>query len=146
MAASIQNHVHLDTDDPPTATYKAEHGSLDTTPAVAVVTERALTGKLHTHRLLSGAEPVQFRSDALQIRATLAQMLTLRGLAGKRVYYAPHYHDDDENGAGSLKAWSASSLYVNRVVLTYRPGSLVNRNPAADLWLVTIEMVDDNVS
>jgi len=146
MAASIQNHIHLDTDDPPTATYKAEHGTLDVTPAAAVVTERAVLGKLHVHRLLDAGEPVQFRSDQLQIRATLAEMLTLRALAGKRVYYAPHYHDDDEDGGGSLKAWAASSVYVNRIVLMYRPGSLTNRNPAADLWFVTIEMVDDNVT
>ena len=145
MAASIQDHIHLGTDNPPTTTYKAEHGTLDVTPAVAVVTERALTGKLHTHRLLDGADPVQFRSDQLQIRATLTEMLALRGLAGKTVYYAPHYHDDDEDGAGSLKAWSDSD-YVFRVVLMFRPGAITNRNPAADLWFVTIEMVSDDIT
>lgn len=146
MSVSIHDHIHLDTADPPVASYKAEHGSLDITPVVAVVSERALTGKLHVHRLLDGAEPVQFRSDTLQIRATLAEMLILRALAGKRVYYAPHYHDDNEDGAGSLKAWAASSVYVNRIVMMYRPGSFTNRNPAADLWFVNLEMISDDIT
>jgi len=145
MAVSIQDHIHLGADNPPTATFKAEHGTLDVTPSVAVVTERGLTGKLHTHRLLDGADPVQFRADRLMIRATLAEMLVLRALAGKTIYYAPHYHDDDEDGAGSLKAWPNSD-YVLRIVLMLRPGAITNRNPAADLWFVNIEMVDDNVT
>ena len=37
MAAGIQDHIHLDTDNPPTTTYKVYHGSLDWTPEVPLV-------------------------------------------------------------------------------------------------------------
>jgi len=144
MAVAMHDHIHLDTADPPVETYAVEHGSLDATPGVAVVMERAVTGKLHIHRLESGGNIVQFLADRLQLRATRAEKDTLIALAGKTVYYAPHYHDDDEDGAGSLKAWSAASVYVKRAVAMFQPGSIVNRDPLAEFWFVAIALTDDS--
>jgi len=144
MAAQMHDHIHLDTADPPVATYAAEFGSLDATPGVAMITERALTGKLHIHRLLTGGgDVVQFVADTMRLRATNAERITLQGLAGKTVYYTAHYHDDDEDGAGSLKAWAAS-VHVKRMLVVFRPGSITNRDPKADYWFITIELVDDH--
>jgi len=143
MAVAIQDHIHLGTNNPPTTTYPALHKSLDWTPQVAVAFDRALTGKLHTHRLVSGADPIQFRSDRVRTKLTLAEMLVVKALAGKTLYYVFNYHDDNEDGAGSLKTWPTSD-YVVRGVLMLRRGSVTNLYPKAAYWLMNIEIVDDD--
>lgn len=146
MAPSVMDHIHLDTDDPPTAEYPVSHGTLDLTPNVVVMTERSLTGKLHTHRLLDGADPQAFCTDRIRLKLTLAEMLVVKALAGKRVYYAANYHDDDEDGAGSLKSWAANSVYVIRAVAMLRPGAVTNIDPKGAFWYVNVEFVDDTIT
>ena len=142
MAASILDHIHLDTSDPPTTTYAAAQDTWNSAPAVAVVHERGVTGVLHTHRLLSGVNPVVFCADTMVLLLSLAQMLVVKALAGKTIYFVSNYHDDDEDGAGSLKAWSAGSVYVKRGVLALSAGSIMNLDPMGDWWSVHIEIVD----
>ena len=142
MAPSIRSHINLDTNDPPTATYAAAQDTWDSAPAVAVVSERGLTGKLHTHRLLSGVNPVVFCADKMMLTLTLAEMLVVRALGGKTVYFASNYHDDDEDGAGSLKAWSAGSVYVKQGVLMLGPGSIMNLDPMGSWWSLRLELAD----
>jgi hypothetical protein len=132
MAAAMQDHIHLDTDNPPTATYPALHETLDGTPMVAMVTERSLTGKLQVHRLLDGADPVQFVNDRMRLRLSLAEMLVVKGLAGKDVYYIPHYHDE-----------AAPAAYVVQAVLVLRPGAITNLDPSAAHWFATVEILDN---
>ena len=143
MAVGIQDHVHLGTDNPPTTTYRVVHGTLDLTPGVQVAFDRGLTGVLHTHRLVDDSgDPVQFCTDKMRLRLSLSEMLTVKGLIGKTVYYVPNYHDDDED-SGSLDVWPDSS-YVVRGVLMVQPGSLTNINAMCTDWLLAIEIVDDS--
>ena len=131
MAASIQNHCHLDTVNPPVATYSVISGSWDVTLDVPLVMERGLTGLLHYHRILDeGGDVVQFEGERFTIRrATLAQMLTLRGLAGKVVYYVSPYHDE-------------ASLTVVSAILVVPRGGIVNLDPMGTLWNVQVELTD----
>jgi len=151
MTVAVHDHIHLSTSDPPTdvgAEYPAAHGTLDWTPNVSVTTERSLTGKLHTHRLLDGADPKQFRSDRMTLTLTLAQMLVVRGLSGKRVYFAFNYHDDEEDPGPppSLKSWAAGSIYVVRCVLVLETGSISNLDPKSSYWQVNIRLTDDTIT
>lgn len=144
MAAEFHDHIHLDTSNPPAATYVVTHGTLDATPMVPVVVDRALTGKLHTHRLVDDeGDPVQFNGDRMRLKLTWAEMVTVRSLAARTAYYVPHYHDDDEDGEGSLEEWGESE-YVVRCLLVLRPGAITNLDPKAGFWLVNIELVDDS--
>ncbi len=142
MAVEMHDHIHLDTDNPPTDTYKVAHGTLDHTPNVPVAVERALNGKLHVHTLADDSgDPIPFQSDKLRMKLTYAEMVALTGMAGKTVYYAFNYHDDDEDGGGSLDIWPDSS-YVVRSILLVR--QVTNMDPRASHWLVTIELIDDD--
>ena len=141
MAAEMHDHIHLDTANPPTTTYKVTHGTLDHTPNVPVEVERALNGKLHVHRLVDGGgDPIPFQSDKLRMKLTYAEMVAVTGMAGKTVYYAFNYHDDEED-AGALDSWPDSS-YVVRSTLLVR--QVTNLDPKAAYWYVTIELVDDD--
>jgi len=141
MAAEVHDHVHLDTDNPPTAEYPSLHGTLDWTPQVAVVTEHSLTGKLHVHRLVDDeGAPVQYRSDRMRLKLSLAKMLTVKDLAGKTVYFAFNYHDDNENGAAALKAWPDSDYVVKAVLQVL---GITNLNPKADFWFINIGLEDE---
>jgi len=133
MALEIQDHIYLDTSNPPTATYPVAAEGLDWTPLVSVVTERSLTGKLHIHRLVDGSDdPVSFRSDRLRLIATLAQMLVLRGMSGKTVYYVPNYHDPDN-----------LANYTHESVLIIPEGSIANIDPMCTYWFMNVRLVDD---
>ena len=134
MTLAIQDHIYLDTTNPPTATYPVvAEGGLDWTPLVSVVTERSLTGKLHIHRLVDGSDnPVSFRSDRLRLIATLAQMLTLRGMSGKTVRYVPNYHDPDD-----------LATYTHECVLVIPEGSISNIDPMCTYWFINVQLVDD---
>lgn len=133
MTLAIQDHIYLDTSNPPTDTYPVAAEGLDWTPMVAVTTERSLTGKLHIHRLVDGGgDPVSFRSDRLRLITTLAQMLTLRGASGKTVYYVPNYHDPDNLAA-----------YTHESILVIPEGAITNIDPMCTYWFVSVRLVDD---
>lgn len=137
MALEIQDHIHLDVSNPPTAEYDAQQGTLDHTYETAVTFERSVLGKLHVHRIIDGIDPVQFEADSMTLICTLAQMNTLRALAGKRVYYVPNYHDD-----AALGTYPTSS-YIIRGLLIINRGGITNLDPPGTYWTVQISVVDD---
>ncbi|HID61360.1 MAG TPA: hypothetical protein EYP49_01235 [Anaerolineae bacterium] len=110
------------------------HESWDSTPLVAVTTERSLTGKLHIHRLVDASgNPIQFCADRMTLLCTLAEMQTVKALAGKTIYYVSNYHDD-----ANLASYTITG------VLVIQPGGITNIDPAGDWWRVNIEIVDDD--
>jgi len=148
MTVSTHDHIHIDTDNPPTTTYYVQHGTLDMAQDVAVAHERSITGLLHVHRIENGVTagvPVQFDSDdeTLLLRGTtvMADLATLQALAGRQVYWTRNYHDDDEDGAGSLEEYPTSS-YVKRGILMIRTGGVKNLDPCLTFFTVQIEFVD----
>jgi len=140
MAASIKDHIHLGVANPPVTEYDVRHGTLDYTPNTAATYERGITGVLHIHRLLTGSDPVQFEEDRETLICTLAQMLVVRALAGKRVYYVPSYHDD-----AALGTWSTSA-YIVRGLLVVSQGSITNMDPSGTYWTVQIQIIADDIT
>jgi len=148
MTVSVKDHIHLDTDDPPTTMYYVQQGSLDQSQEVAVAYERSITGLLHIHRIEDGVtsgKPIQFDSDdeTVILRGTdvMTQLATLQALAGQVVYWTRNYHDDDEDGAGSLEPW-VDSIYVKRGVLNIQQGAVANIDPIQTFWTVKISFTD----
>lgn len=148
MALLVADHIHIGLNNPPTTTYFAVQGGLDHSQEVPITYERGITGLLHIHRLEDGitaGKPIQFDADKLTIvlRGTnvMTDLTTLKGLSGQLLYYVPNYHDDDEDGGGSLLAWPNSD-YVKRCVLVIQPGSVTNTDPMMTMWSVQIELVD----
>ncbi len=147
MTVAVHNHIHLDDADPPTTVYNVQQGTLDHTEEVAVAVERSITGLLHTHRIESASGvPLQFDADKYTIilhkSTAIADLATLKALAGQRVYVTTHYHDDDENGGGSLNPWATSS-YVKRAILQLQ--GITNVSPDYLFWTVQVSFVDDDV-
>ena len=133
MAVQIHDHCHLDTDNPPTDTYNVQHGTWDHTPHVGVVVERSVTGVAHVHRLVDGSgDPVQFQNERFTLLGlTLAEMITIRALIGKTVYFVSNYHDDD-----------AIAGYVVTGVLIVEPGGIQNADPSATVWNIQCRIED----
>lgn len=138
MTLQINDHCHLGTANPPVTEYDVQMGTLDFTANTAVTFERGITGQLHTHRLLTGSDPVQFDEDKEVLICTLAEMLVVKALAGQRVYYVPNYHDDDAIGT-----WSTSS-YIIRGLLIIAQGAITNLDPCGVYWTVQLQIVDDD--
>ena len=133
MAASIQDHIHLDTDNPPTTEYDVMQGSWDHTPDVGLVVERGVTGYAHVHRLVDGGgDPIQFQNERFTLLGlTLAQMLTIRALIGKTVYFNSNYHDP-----------AAHAATVVTGVLIIEPGGIQNIDPSATVWNIQCKVED----
>ncbi len=149
MTIAVHNHIHLNgtSTDPPTTTYNVQHGTLDHTEEVAVAVERSITGLLHTHRIESASGvPLQFDADKYTIilrgSSAVTDLVTLKALAGQRVYVTTHYHDDDENGGDSLNPW-ATSAYVKRAILQLQ--GITNVSPDYLFWTVQVSFIDDDV-
>lgn len=137
MALITNDHIHIDTANPPIVTYGMEHGTFDHSQQVAVAYERGITGKLHVHRLESSTGvPVKFDADKGTLFCTLVEMNTIRGLAGQQVYYVEPYHDDDDMGT-----WPTSA-YIVRGILMVNPGAVTNLDPMCSLWSVQVEIAD----
>ena len=134
MPYGIQDICYLDTVNPPVATYNVLHGSWDHTPEVPIVFERSVTGKLHTHRVVDGVgDPYQFEQDKCTIRVSLTEMLTLRGLIGRQVYFIPNYHNDGDITDNMVTGY-----------LSINSGGIVNIDPIGIYWNVTFQIMDDS--
>ena len=133
MAASIQDHIHLDTSTPPTTEYYVKWPEgWDYTPQLEVIYERGLTGKLLVHRLVDDSgDPIQFDEDILTLTITLAEMITLRALAGKAMYYVPNLHDD-----------ASLSSYIETCYFDIRPGMALI-DPMGSYWSIQIQIHDN---
>lgn len=120
---------------PPTATYAVQHGAWDYAPEVLIASARSVTGKLHVHRVVNNSGvPYQFSHDRITLLGlTLAQMLTVKGLAGKRVYYVPNYHDD-----------AALTPYIITGYLIIGAGAIQNVDPMGTFWNIQGEILDDD--
>lgn len=97
MAATVHDNILLDVDLTgiiPTNTYDVSAEGLEDIYAPAVVTERGLTGKLHVHRLMDGADPDVFKDYRYVLFLTRAQLAALVGDVGRTLYFMPHYRDD----------------------------------------------------
>ena len=100
MAASTYATIRLDTDltgDLPTNEYTVLVENYQELHVPAVESERSSTGKLHTHRVLDGSDPLVFHDHHMRLYLTKSELTTLVGDLGKTCYYMPHYRDE---GAG----------------------------------------------
>jgi len=134
MAVGIQGECYIDTVAPPAAmaSYNVAHESWDYTPGVMVATERSITGKLHVHRIVGGGgHPWILEEDRVMIIATLAEMLVLRSLIGRYVYYIPCYHDPLDLAS-----------YYTQCILIIPSGGVVNMDPMGSYWRIKCKFTD----
>lgn len=97
MAASMHEDIRLDIDligNLPLNTYGVMAEGLEDVCAPAVATDRGITGKLHVHRLMDGADPEVFRDYHYVLILTRAELAQLVGDVGRTVYFMPHYRDE----------------------------------------------------
>ena len=140
MAVAIQDHMHIDTMTTPVAEYAAIQGTWEHAPTAPLAIDYALNGMVHVHRLLDGDSAIIiYENTTIGLLCTWAEMATLRALASSTVYFTSNYHDDDEDGAGSLKAFPLSE-YVVRAAMT------ITSNQAVDAmctyWRMTLRLTD----
>ena len=139
MAASIRDHIHIDTDNPPTATYAAAEGTWDHTPTAPMALDYAINGTVHVHRLLDDVGAIILYEDTqITVICVLAEMLVLRALASSTVYFVSNYHDDTEGG-GALDVWPTSD-YVVRATL--KLGNVTNIDPMGAYWRISFQFAD----
>lgn len=140
MTVGIQDHIHIDTVATPVAEYPSLQGSWNNIPRATIAIDYALNGIVHVHRLLDDASAIILYEDTvLEMLCTLAQMLTLRLLVGSTVYFVSNYHDDNENGAGSLKAFPLSD-YVVRGAFNIDQNIAID--PPCTYWRMAIRIID----
>jgi hypothetical protein len=101
MAASTYSNIRLDTDvtgaSLPVNIYKVLwEGDLRLLEP-AVSTERSLTGKLHVHKLLDGANPKVFDGRRYKMLLTgQSEVSQLAADLGKVVYFMANYRDEGD--------------------------------------------------
>lgn len=91
MAASVQAHLHLDTDNPPTTVYTVLRRT--PRPMVYLTLERGLDGTLHRHVLAAGATPKLYMNYVYQLKLARAELDTIMGVLGKNSYLIDNIHD-----------------------------------------------------
>jgi hypothetical protein len=139
LPTQIQNHIHLQalTAAAEDGVFHVRHGTLDETPNIPVIMERAVTGKLHVHRLLDNTGAlIQFREDRFTLICTQAERDAALALAGQTMYYIPIYHPDN----GETANHTAARI---KCVLTIRPGSVTNIDASCQYWTVAIDLAND---
>ncbi len=101
MSASTYSNIRLDTDvtgaSLPTNTYKVLWEGDLRLYEPAVFTERALTGKLHIHRLLDGSDPKVFDGRRYKVLLTgQSEVSQLAADLGKNIYFMANYRDEGD--------------------------------------------------
>jgi hypothetical protein len=135
MTLQLNDHCHLDTNSPPTATYHVMHQGYDPHEQVPMAVERTLTGKLKAHLLLdSSGDPVQLTSHAMTLMVSQAEKTTLESLIGKPVYYIPNWHDDSDQAS-----------YVISCKFNVQRGGMIPVDPKGTYWYVQLEILDDTL-
>ena len=134
MVASVQAHIHLGDDSPPTAEYVAIRRTPD--HKVILTLERALDGSLHRHALSSGGNPIVFTDRIYQLKVSQAQLATITGLLGKAVNAIDHIHDPVDH-AGYTEA-----MVFRRI--TAITEQTVAAKATLSFFLCTIELEDNN--
>jgi hypothetical protein len=134
MAASVQTHIHIDTDDPPTTEYKITRYSPQY--KVFITLNRALDGTLRRGALASGGNPIVFTDRVYQAKVTQAELATLSTLLGRTINLVDSLHDAADHA-------SYSKAMVFRSI-----SNVTNEGVAAkatlDTFLCTIEFEDAN--
>ena len=134
MTAQVHNHLHLDTDNPPTATYTALQRN--PMPKIIIDMRRGLTGKLIRQTFSSGGSVVQFTDYVYQLKVTQAELNTIIGLLGENVYLIDNIHDDDDQA-------SYSKAMVLRALKGISHEGVASK-ATLDYFRVTIELEDNN--
>ena len=97
MAATLHATIRLDVEVPanlPTNEYKVLFEGAEDIFGPAVAVERSITGTLHVHRLMDGANPVVFDDHHFTLKLTRAELVTLTADVGRTLYFMPHYRDE----------------------------------------------------
>jgi len=96
MASSTQDHIHLGTtlgtDNAPDETYGVSQRQ--EAPAGFLKLARNLNGTLITHILTSGGNPIIKTGYNDVLLVTMAELITIKALIGKQVYFVDNYHPD----------------------------------------------------
>ncbi len=134
MTLKMQDHIHLDTVNPPVDEYKALFESYEPNEMPMVEIERSITGRLHPHRLIdSGGDVVQLNAHKLDIiTAGTTTKNTLVRMCGEIAYYVSNWHDDD-----------VISDYV--VPCVVQLNGIATLNPIGEYWTVSIEILDNSI-
>jgi hypothetical protein len=131
MAASVQDTILMsDTldGDLPDKGYKVLHDGLEEKYEPIMVTERALTGKMHIHRLTDAGSPMLIDGYRYTLILTLAEKIQLASDVGKTVYFMQHYRDDADPGT------------YRKVMLFRSITEVENFDPMLEYWRATIEL------
>ena len=141
-----QDHIHLyatgDTFDHTTSQFHVLFGGLQENTTVIATQKRALDGTAHLHILTddgTGA-PVQFRNVNLIFLATQAEFDALKALQGRRCYYFPLRHMDDnvahvdQNGAPVTPGYRV-------IVLPLGENGMIDGY--LQYWRVNVQLIDD---
>lgn len=138
MAAAVYDTILLDTHltgNLPTNAYRIlVDGNIDTLEP-AVMTERALTGKLHVHRIQSNGDTLVYNGIQYVALLTREEKDNLSADLGHVVYFMPHYRDE---GAGYA---------TYRSLMFFRSMSDLKRlDPMETYWtaVITLEEATDH--
>lgn len=136
MPASLQDHCHLDTSWPPSATYALRPGKVHADVAtIEASAARAISGLLRVQVLSDHGVPVKF-ADARPVFLVTdhAELLQLISNLGREMYYTPNFHDDVSSLPGIL---------YTRKVLFKSVDAIEAADPYHDQYYsVQVELVD----
>ena len=138
---TVQDHCHLQalTANAEDDKFHIRMGTLDDTPIVPLVVDRALDSTLLYHRVLdNNGVPVVIDNKSMVIFCTSrAEVDALIALVARPIYFIPIDHADDGNTSGHTAA-------RKQIVMAIRPGTVTNIDPACQYWQVGIELTDND--
>lgn len=108
MVASVHDNIRLDTALTgilPTLTWEVNAEGYRDQNYVPIVTRRALTGKLHIHRVMDSGTPINpylLKDFNYELILTRAEYIALQALIGKILYFMPHYRDEADTDYRSV--------------------------------------------
>jgi len=97
MAEQVYTTVRLDTDltsSIPTNQYNVVRDNYRPMYEPLAETERSLTGKLHVHKIMDGANPMILKDHRYTLYVTNAELDQLKADLGKNCYFMPHRRDE----------------------------------------------------
>ena len=109
MAVQAQNHIHLDADldgapeNSPTNKYTTLVPETRSARA-HVALEWAVDGTMMAHKVTSGGDPVVSEARRYRLKVTRSELVALLADVGRRVYFCPHYHPDDNTDHAAYRS------------------------------------------
>ena len=115
MAVLVHDSIRLDVDladGMPVNEYGVIQGTLEMTPAPALISERSLTGFLQVHRVVQGTTPLVFDNQRHQLLIKgQAELDQLKADLNRTVYFMPHRRDEDApEGYLTVKLFKALTI------------------------------------